>query len=79
PVSVVDASGPFVYFNRACGLLDGLDPPRALGMHLLQSARWLAAEQSTLLRCLAEGGPSIDTLQAYVGAGGELLQYRHRA
>ncbi|MGC8073582.1 sigma 54-interacting transcriptional regulator, partial [Salmonella enterica] len=27
----------------------------------------------------AEGRPSIDTLQAYVGAGGELLQYRHRA
>lgn len=48
-------------------------------MHLLQSAPWLAAEQSTLLRCLAEGRPSIDTLQAYVGAGGELLQYRHRA
>ncbi|MGA4815829.1 hypothetical protein ACPA9J_14610 [Pseudomonas aeruginosa] len=65
--------------NRASGLLDGLDPQRALGMHLLQSAPWLAAEQSTLLRCLAEGRPSIDTLQAYVGAGGELLQYRHRA
>ncbi len=31
------------------------------------------------MRCLAEGRPSIDTLQAYVGAGGELLQYRHRA
>ncbi|MDG3815889.1 sigma 54-interacting transcriptional regulator [Pseudomonas aeruginosa] len=79
PVTVVDPSGRFVYYNRASGLLDGLDPQRALGMHLLQSAPWLAAEQSTLLRCLAEGRPSIDTLQAYVGAGGELLQYRHRA
>ena len=67
PVTVVDPSGRFVYYNRASGLLDGLDPQRALGMHLLQSAPWLAAEQSTLLRCLAEGRPSIDTLQAYVG------------
>ena len=38
PVTVVDPSGRFVYYNRASGLLDGLDPQRALGMHLLQSA-----------------------------------------
>ncbi|MCR3763783.1 sigma 54-interacting transcriptional regulator, partial [Pseudomonas aeruginosa] len=79
PVTVVDPAGRFVYYNRASGLLDGLDPQQALGMHVLQSAPWLAAEQSTLLRCLAQGRPSIDTVQAYVGAGGELLQYRHRA
>lgn len=79
PVTVVDTQGRFVYYNQASGLLDGLDPRQALGMHVLQSAPWLQAEQSTLLRCLAQERPSIDTLQAYVGAGGELLQYRHRA
>ena len=79
PVTLVDTQGRFVYYNQASGLLDGLDPRQALGMHVLQSAPWLQAEQSTLLRCLAQERPSIDTLQAYVGAGGELLQYRHRA
>lgn len=79
PVTVVDQSGHYVYYNRASGALDGLDPQQVLGMHVLQSVPWLKPEQSTLLRCLAEGQPSIDTMQAYVGAGGELLQYRHRA
>jgi len=79
PVTVVDQSGHYVYYNRASGALDGLDPQQVLGMHVLQSVPWLKPEQSTLLRCLAEGQPSIDTVQAYVGAGGELLQYRHRA
>ncbi|WP_448680814.1 sigma-54 interaction domain-containing protein [Pseudomonas nicosulfuronedens] len=79
PVTVVDQSGRYVYYNRASGALDGLDPQQVLGMHVLQSVPWLKPEQSTLLRCLAKGQPSIDTVQAYVGAGGELLQYRHRA
>ncbi|WP_236173235.1 sigma-54 interaction domain-containing protein [Pseudomonas pseudonitroreducens] len=79
PVTVVDQTGHYVYYNRASGALDGLDPQQVLGMHVLQSVPWLKPEQSTLLRCLAEGQPSIDTVQAYVGAGGELLQYRHRA
>ncbi|NNN28499.1 sigma-54 interaction domain-containing protein [Pseudomonas nitroreducens] len=79
PVTVVDQSGHYVYYNRASGALDGLDPQQVLGMHVLQSVPWLKPEQSTLLRCLAEGQPSIDTVQAYVGAGGEMLQYRHRA
>ncbi len=79
PVTVVDQSGHYVYYNRASGALDGLNPQQVLGMHVLQSVPWLKPEQSTLLRCLAEGQPSIDTVQAYVGAGGELLQYRHRA
>ncbi|MDF3931726.1 sigma-54 interaction domain-containing protein [Pseudomonas citronellolis] len=79
PVTVVDPAGRFVYYNQASGALDGLDPQQVLGMHVLESAPWLSAEQSTLLRCLADGRPSFDTVQAYVGAGGELLQYRHRA
>ncbi|MGV8267828.1 PAS domain-containing protein, partial [Pseudomonas aeruginosa] len=64
PFTVVEPSVRLVYYNRATCRLDGLVPQRALGMHLLQRAPWLAAEQSTLLRSLAEGRPAIDTLQA---------------
>ncbi|MGV8546720.1 PAS domain-containing protein, partial [Pseudomonas aeruginosa] len=79
PVPVVATSGRCVHYNRASGPIDGLDPHRALGMHLLKSPPWLAAEQSTLLRCLDKRQPSIDTLKADVGPGRELLQYRPRA
>ena len=77
PVTVVD---PSLRLLQPCQRPARWSRPAAgVGYAPVAERSWLAAEQSTLLRCLAEGRPSIDTLQAYVGAGGELLQYRHRA
>ena len=79
PVTVVDPLGRFVYYNRASGLLDGLDPQRALGMHLLQSAP-LAGGRAKHAVALPGRRAAVDRYAAGLrGAGGELLQYRHRA
>ncbi|WP_067521323.1 sigma-54 interaction domain-containing protein [Endozoicomonas ascidiicola] len=77
PVTMVDRDGHFIYYNQASARMDGTDPESILGKHVLEVCPWLSAEESSLLRCIAEAAQFTDQYQAYIGSAGLRMHYMH--
>ncbi|MCG9027148.1 sigma 54-interacting transcriptional regulator [Laribacter hongkongensis] len=77
PVTIVDREGRFVYYNRASARMDGIDGDHLIGRHVLDVNPWLRPEDSTLLACLHDYARFTDSMQMFIGPGGQLIPYLH--
>lgn len=77
PITAVDQEGYFVYYNQASARMDGSDPDKVIGQHLLDVNKWLTAEQSTLLQCLKDKKQITNSYQVFQGIGGFQVHYLH--
>ena len=78
PVTIVDREGRFVYYNRACARMDGIDGDHLIGRHVLDVNPWLRPEDSTLLACLHDYARFTDSMQMFIGPG-QPIPYLHTA
>lgn len=79
PVTIVDREGRFVYYNRASARMDGIDGNHLIGRHVLDVNPWLRPEDSTLLACLHDYARFTDSMQMFIGPGGQPIPYLHTA
>ena len=79
PVTIVDREGRFVYYNRASARMDGIDGDHLIGRHVLDVNPWLRPEDSTLLACLHDYARFTDSMQMFIGPGGQPIPYLHTA
>ncbi|MCG9083406.1 sigma 54-interacting transcriptional regulator [Laribacter hongkongensis] len=79
PVTIVDREGRFVYYNRASARMDGIDGDHLIGRHVLDVNPWPRPEDSTLLACLHDYARFTDSMQMFIGPGGQPIPYLHTA
>ncbi len=72
-IAVIDDGGYFVYYNRAMGEIEGLDPKDVLGDHIFNKYPSSGMDNSTLLKCLATGVPIYNDLQSYINEKGRKI------
>ena len=78
-ITIVDKAGRFVYYNRASARMDGIDGDHLIGRHVLDVNPWLRPEDSTLLACLHDYARFTDSMQMFIGPGGQPIPYLHTA
>ena len=79
PVTIVDREGRFVYYNRASARMDGIDGDHLIGRHVLDVNPWLRPEDSTLLACLHDYARFTDSMQMFIGPGGQPITLASRS
>lgn len=72
-VHVVDLEGNTIYYNRAMGRIEGLDPKDVLGQSLLRNFPSLSKETSTLWYVLQTRNPLVQVSQTYLNPRGEKI------
>lgn len=72
-VHVVDLQGNTIYYNKAIGRMEGLEPKDVLGQSLLRYFPSLSKETSTLWQVLQTHNPLVQVSQTYLNPRGEKI------
>lgn len=72
-VHVVDLQGNTVYYNKAMGRMEGVEPKDVLGQSLLRHFPSLSKETSTLWYVLQTRNPLVQVSQTYLNPRGEKI------
>ena len=72
-VHMVDLTGVTLYYNRAMGRMEGLDPQVVIGKGLLSHFPSLSKETSTLWQVLSSQEPVLQVTQTYLNPRGERI------
>lgn len=72
-VHVVDLQGNTIYYNKAIGRMEGLEPKDVLGQSLLRYFPSLSKETSTLWQVLQTHKPLVQVSQTYLSPRGEKI------
>jgi len=72
-VHVVDLQGNTIYYNKAIGRMEGLEPKDVLGQSLLRYFPSLSKETSTIWQVLQTHNPLVQVSQTYLNPRGEKI------
>jgi arginine utilization regulatory protein len=72
-IHIIDASGKIVYYNNFARLIDGIEPERALGQHLLEIYPSLDEETSTMLTAIRTGVSILKKEQTFLNYKGKKI------
>ncbi len=72
-VHVVDLQGNTIYYNKAIGRMEGIEPKDVLGQSLLRYFPSLSKETSTLWQVLQTHKPLVQVSQTYLSPRGEKI------
>ncbi len=70
---MIDASGKILYYNDFAKRIDGVDPKKAVGRHLIEIYPSLDENTSTLLTVIRTGEPILRREQTFVNYKGEKI------
>lgn len=72
-IHIIDASGKIVYYNNFARIIDGIEPEKALGQHLLEIYPSLDEETSTMLTVIRTGVPILKKEQTFLNYKGKKI------
>lgn len=72
-IHIIDAAGKIVYYNNFAKRIDGVDPAKAVGQHLLEIYPSLDEETSTMLTAIRTGVPILKKEQTFLNYKGEKI------
>jgi arginine utilization regulatory protein len=64
-IQVVDSKGRTIYYNKAMGRVEGLEPDEVIGKKAIEFLKGVEEESSTLMNALKNGQKYVDVLQQY--------------
>lgn len=70
---IIDTTGKIIYYNEFAQIIDGVDPKKALGRHLIDIYPSLNEESSTLLTVIRTGVPILKKEQTFINYKGEKI------
>ncbi|HEY8363583.1 MAG TPA: sigma 54-interacting transcriptional regulator [Tissierellaceae bacterium] len=72
-IHIIDKNGIILYYNKFAQKIDGVEPDRVIGRHLLEVYPSLTEETSTLLTVIRTGKPIYDIEQTFINYKGEKI------
>ena len=72
-IHIIDASGKIVYYNNFARIIDGIEPEKALGQHLLEIYPSLDEETSTMLTAIRTGVSILKKEQTFLNYKGKKI------
>ena len=72
-IHIIDKKGIIIYYNKFAQKIDGVDPKRVIGRHLLEVYPSLTEETSTLLTVIQTGRPIYKKEQTFLNYKGEKI------
>ena len=72
-IHIIDKNGIILYYNKFAQGIDGVDPDKVVGRHLLEVYPSLTEETSTLLTVIRTGKPIYKKEQTFLNYKGEKI------